>query len=100
MADGGESAETNFWRVAFDGKHSLVKVRLVTGRTHQIRVHMSDMGHPLAGDDLYGGSLEFIPRQALHCKSVGIYNKALNLDGIYDTEFPDDMKKAFSGLIG
>lgn len=100
VTEGGEYAETHFWRIAFDGKHSLVKFNLVTGRTHQIRVHMSDMGHPLAGDDLYGGSLEFIPRQALHCKSVSLNNKALSLEGFYDTEFPDDMKKAFSGLIG
>lgn len=39
----------------------------VTGRTHQIRVHFSSIGHPLAGDDLYGGSRERIGRQALHC---------------------------------
>ncbi len=45
---------------------SLVELKLETGRTHQIRVHMSYLGHPLAGDDLYGGSLELIKRQALH----------------------------------
>ena len=39
----------------------------VTGRTHQIRVHFASIGHPLAGDDLYGGSRERIARQALHC---------------------------------
>ena len=39
----------------------------VTGRTHQIRVHFAHLGHPLAGDDLYGGSRERIGRQALHC---------------------------------
>ena len=39
----------------------------VTGRTHQIRVHFAFIGHPLAGDDLYGGSRQRIGRQALHC---------------------------------
>lgn len=39
----------------------------VTGRTHQIRVHFASIGHPLAGDDLYGGSRQRIGRQALHC---------------------------------
>ncbi|WP_223387048.1 hypothetical protein [Faecalibacterium prausnitzii] len=39
----------------------------VTGRTHQIRVHFASIGHPLAGDDLYGGSRARIGRQALHC---------------------------------
>ncbi len=46
---------------------SLAVCRPVTGRTHQIRVHFSSIGHPLAGDDLYGGARDFIPRQALHC---------------------------------
>lgn len=46
---------------------SLVRLQLHTGRTHQIRVHMSYIGHPLVGDDLYGGSKELLNRQALHC---------------------------------
>lgn len=46
---------------------SHVRLLLHTGRTHQIRVHMSHLGHPLVGDDLYGGSLEIMTRQALHC---------------------------------
>lgn len=46
---------------------TLVRLRLHTGRTHQIRVHMAHIGHPLVGDDLYGGSRELINRQALHC---------------------------------
>ena len=53
-----------------DGDSSLVRVALDTGRTHQIRVHFSHLGHPLAGDDLYGGSREKIGRQALHCASM------------------------------
>ncbi|MGN1130397.1 MAG: RluA family pseudouridine synthase, partial [Ruminococcus sp.] len=40
------------------------------GRTHQIRCHFSSINHPLAGDDMYGGSLSFIKRQALHCGAV------------------------------
>lgn len=44
-----------------------IQCRLETGRTHQIRVHFASIGHPLAGDDLYGGSREHIGRQALHC---------------------------------
>ncbi|SIC91732.1 pseudouridine synthase [Mycobacteroides abscessus subsp. abscessus] len=45
--------------------------RLETGRTHQIRVHFSDMGHPLTGDRLYGGSPAF-PRQALHAAKLEV----------------------------
>ncbi|MDL2215685.1 RluA family pseudouridine synthase [Ruminococcaceae bacterium OttesenSCG-928-N02] len=47
--------------------HTLVVVQPVTGRTHQIRVHFSHAGYPLAGDELYGGRTDYIPRQALHC---------------------------------
>ena len=49
------------------GSLSLVQVHLHTGRTHQIRVHFASIGHPLAGDDLYGGHRDRIARQALHC---------------------------------
>ena len=50
--------------------HTLLEIILETGRTHQIRCHFSSIGHPLAGDDMYGGSLEFSNRQCLHCKTV------------------------------
>lgn len=50
-----------------EGELSHVRLLLHTGRTHQIRVHMSHLGHPLVGDDLYGGSLDVMNRQALHC---------------------------------
>lgn len=47
-----------------------VRLQLHTGRTHQIRVHMAHLGHPLVGDDLYGGSIALLNRQALHCKQL------------------------------
>lgn len=47
-----------------------IKLDLKTGRTHQIRVHLAYIGHPLLGDALYGGSLDFIQRQALHCSEL------------------------------
>ncbi len=50
--------------------HTAVSLRLHTGRTHQIRVHMQWLGHPLAGDDLYGGTHCLLTRQALHCARV------------------------------
>ena len=45
---------------------SLVRLTLETGRTHQIRVHLSDAGHPLLGDSIYGGSINLLRHQALH----------------------------------
>lgn len=49
---------------------SLCKINLLTGRTHQIRVHFEYIGHPLIGDDLYGGNHPCVHGQALHCCSV------------------------------
>ena len=66
----GQSAVTHYEPVSSDNGHTLLRLWLETGRTHQIRCHMSGTGHPLAGDDLYGGSRESIDRQALHCRIV------------------------------
>ena len=63
----GQRAVTNYTIIKSNAFHSLVRVLLETGRTHQIRVHFSSAGHPLAGDDFYGGSLEHCKVQALHC---------------------------------
>ena len=52
------------------GGYAAVAVRPVTGRTHQIRVHMAHLGYPLLGDDLYGGPCDRIARQALHCRRI------------------------------
>ena len=63
----GKPSVTNVVPIKSFGGYTLLEVRLETGRTHQIRVHLAYTGHPLAGDSLYGGSTENISRQALHC---------------------------------
>ncbi|NOV04062.1 RluA family pseudouridine synthase [Paenibacillus planticolens] len=66
VTPGGDQAVTHY-RVLRQLKHAaLVELELDTGRTHQIRVHLSHLGHPLAGDSLYGGSSRLFHRQALH----------------------------------
>ncbi|WOC33329.1 MULTISPECIES: RluA family pseudouridine synthase [Caproicibacterium] len=65
------------WQAAAAGQgHTLVRCVLDTGRTHQIRVHMASIGHPLAGDDFYGGNRALIDRQALHCASARFVSPA------------------------
>ncbi|MGD8189744.1 RluA family pseudouridine synthase [Brevibacillus ginsengisoli] len=66
VREDGQTARTHYQVLLRGREASLVELRLETGRTHQIRVHMSYLGHPLLGDDLYGGSREQITRQALH----------------------------------
>lgn len=66
----GKPSVTHYRTLEQGNGHTLLEIRLETGRTHQIRVHFAHIGHPLAGDDLYGGSLALISRQALHCGRV------------------------------
>lgn len=63
----GKPAVTEYTIIKANEKYSLARVQLHTGRTHQIRVHFSHIGYPLAGDDLYGGSTADLSVQALHC---------------------------------
>ncbi|MDE6132811.1 MAG: RluA family pseudouridine synthase, partial [Oscillospiraceae bacterium] len=66
VREDGQSAVTNYTIKKESGGFALLRISLETGRTHQIRVHFSSLGYPLAGDDLYGGSLDRCKRQALH----------------------------------
>jgi 23S rRNA pseudouridine1911/1915/1917 synthase len=69
-----------------------IELQLETGRTHQIRVHMSFLGHPLLGDDLYGGDRALIERQALHCKQIKFIHPFLGREMIFRAPLPADMK--------
>ena len=71
VREDGAKAITHYQPLSYGNGHTLLKLWLESGRTHQIRCHMSSIGHPLAGDDLYGGSRKFISRQALHCHEIG-----------------------------
>jgi pseudouridine synthase, RluA family len=66
VTPGGDTAVTHYETVRLLPNATLVRVQLETGRTHQIRVHMSYIGHPLVGDKLYGGNIKLLPHQALH----------------------------------
>ncbi|WP_208324069.1 RluA family pseudouridine synthase [Paenisporosarcina antarctica] len=72
---------------------SHVKCLLHTGRTHQIRVHLAHIGHPIMGDDLYGGKIDLISRQALHCTSVEIKHPLTGELLTFTSSLPVDMKK-------
>ncbi|MFJ8067291.1 RluA family pseudouridine synthase [Psychrobacillus sp. NPDC096426] len=69
-----------------------VRLQLHTGRTHQIRVHMMSIGHPLIGDDLYGGSQKFISRQALHARELNLKHPFSGETLKIISPFPKDMK--------
>lgn len=100
VREDGRPAVTHYRRIAFSGKYSLLEIRLETGRTHQIRVHFAHIGHPLAGDDLYGGGLEDIGRQALHCGEMTFRLPLTGEPVTLRAELPEDIGALFarSGL--
>ena len=71
---------------------TLVELRLETGRTHQIRVHMSHIGHPVIGDTLYGGASDLIPRQALHAYRLVFRHPATGQITEVECPLPEDMQ--------
>lgn len=90
--ENGESAITHYFIVKKGENSTLLKFNLETGRTHQIRVHMQSIGHPLLGDSMYGGDCTKISRQALHCKDIYFIHPVTNEKMHFSTEFPNDMK--------
>jgi len=93
------------------GYVTLIECQLETGRTHQIRVHLQHIGHPLFNDATYGGDrilkgttftkykqfvqncFSILPRQALHAKSLGFTHPTTNKELFFDSSLPDDMQK-------
>lgn len=88
------------------GRFTYVKCKLETGRTHQIRVHMSSIGHPLAGDGVYGGgntkfeleSKKYISGQCLHAKCLELTHPRSGKKMFFECELPDDMKALLEKL--
>jgi len=73
--DGGYASRTEY-EVLETASFTVVRARLITGRTHQIRVHFAHYGHPVLGDQLYGSSTPLIPRQALHAAEISFAHPA------------------------
>lgn len=88
----GKYAHTVFKVIEAGPQRSFVEISLVTGRTHQIRVHFSYIGHPLLGDEMYGGDMSLINRQALHCGRAELIHPVAKSKIIVNAPLPDDMK--------
>jgi 23S rRNA pseudouridine1911/1915/1917 synthase len=80
-------------------KFTHIELELQTGRTHQIRVHMSFIGHPLLGDDLYGGNLFLIERQALHCKRIHFLHPFSGMEMNFTAPLPLDMDEIVKAAL-
>jgi 23S rRNA pseudouridine1911/1915/1917 synthase len=127
---GRSKADRKMMAVVVDGKHavtnyevlevfpylSLVRLRLQTGRTHQIRVHLAHIGHPVFGDPTYRGRrinagpgtprqkaevqdlLGLVNRQALHAKTIGFVHPATKKTMVFDSILPGDMQELLERL--
>jgi len=109
--DHGKEAITHYKVIERFNYVTLVQCVLETGRTHQIRVHMKHLGHPLFNDDFYGGDKivkgtifskykQFVdncfaicPRQALHAKTLGFVHPSTGEEIFFESELPDDMAR-------
>ena len=109
--EAGKEAITHYKVLERFGYVTLIECVLETGRTHQIRVHMQHIGHPVFNDDTYGGDRivkgtvyskynQFVdncfgicPRQALHAKTIGFKHPASKADMLFNSELPDDMRQ-------
>lgn len=112
--DHGKHAVTHYKLIEELGYVSLVQCQLETGRTHQIRVHMKHIGHPLFNDDTYGGDkilwgttfskyrqfvhncFAILPRQALHAKTLGFIHPTTGEEMLFDSDLAADMVDAIN----
>lgn len=89
----GQKSITHYEVLKTFSDYSLVKCILETGRTHQIRVHFSAIGHPLLGDTLYGIASNLINRQALHSNKIDLIHPITKEHLSFESLLPNDMKK-------
>jgi len=104
----GKPAATEYTPILAGKDYSLLKIKLITGRSHQIRAHLAGIGHPILGDGKYGGKISSAPKfQMLHSASVSIFGLEGELEGLNGLRFeanpPDDFiyyqSKLFGGLL-
>lgn len=108
IVEGGKHAITHYQTVRAGRDASMVECRLETGRTHQVRVHMASVGHPLLGDPVYGRTKHVhravldrlgFRRQALHAARLGFIHPVKSNALTFDSEIPADMQELYYTLF-
>ena len=102
---GGKPAVTEYMPILVNKGYSILKIKLITGRSHQIRAHLAGIGHPILGDEKYGGKIGASPKfQMLHSASISIFGLKGELEGLngvlHEAEPPDDFIYYIDNLFG
>ncbi len=92
VGEGGKDSLTRWQSLGTDGEISLLRVVIETGRTHQIRVHLSWLGYPLAGDTMYGTDETYLPRHGLHCARMTMIHPVTGEAIALTASVPADMR--------
>ncbi|WP_208558820.1 RluA family pseudouridine synthase [Marinilactibacillus kalidii] len=100
VREDGRPSLTEYWLSEYFDDASFIKVKLHTGRTHQIRVHFSYLNHPLVGDDLYGENSGLFTRQALHCSGLSFVHPFSREEIQVTAPLPTDMTGLIEKLRG
>ncbi len=95
---GGRESRTRYRVLESFAGFSLLELYLKTGRTHQVRVHLAHLGHPLLGDGLYGRSSPLLPRHFLHAHHLGFKHPATGEDMEFHSSLPQDLAEALDLL--
>lgn len=99
VTDGGREARTIYEVIDNRGKYSHVRLTLETGRTHQIRVHMAYIGHPVAGDTVYGdGRPKWLEGQCLHAREIGFMHPVTGEKLFFTSDLPEYFKKMLKNI--
>lgn len=98
VASDGKPSQTEYWVLERLADATMIKVRLHTGRTHQIRAHFAHLGFPLIGDALYGGPTQLIHRQMLHAAYLELMNPFTGLPESFNAPLPEDFQNTLIHL--
>jgi len=95
---GGREARTEYQVIKYIGDYTLLEVKPETGRTHQIRVHLSAIGFPVVGDKMYGVKSPFLPRQFIHASRLGFSLPSSGKYMEFKSELATDLAQALEDI--
>ncbi len=100
VREDGKPSQTQYEVIERFNEYTLLKIKLFTGRTHQIRVHLTHIGHPIMADELYNKKSEFMDRQFLHCTEMDFVHPITKEKIVLNAPYKTDMNKVLDRLRG